>query len=91
MEENQDKERRVKESEKNSSWFDKLIFKMMDFLGFTSGSGIVGIGGFWFIYSALQYIFTTPENVTQEIIIENYFNQAQLGILIMEIKKMKLE
>jgi hypothetical protein len=49
-------------------------------------------------YSALQYIFTTPENVTQEIIIENYFNQAQLGILIvaigiliMEIKKMKLE
>ena len=49
MEENQDKERRVKESEKSSNWFDKLIFKMMDFLGFTSGSGIVGIGGFWFI------------------------------------------
>lgn len=90
----------IPDSEKKESenWFNKALFKAMDFLGFTSGIGIVGIGGYWFIYSLLQYIFISPENVMQQSITENYFNQAQMGlliaaigILIMEVKKLKLK
>jgi hypothetical protein len=75
--------------------FNKLLLKAMGFLGLTSGVGLVCIGGYWFIYSLLQYLIVTPENVMQQSIHENYFNQAQigvviaaLGVLIMEIKKL---
>jgi hypothetical protein len=97
MEENQSKETKVESKiDKANNWFDKIIFKTMDFLGFTSGIGIVGIGGFWFIYSLLQYVFITPKNIMQQIVVENFFNQAQVGILIvaigvliMEVKKLQ--
>lgn len=76
--------------------FNKLLLKIMGFLGLTSGVGLVCLGGYWFIYSLLQYFFITPENVMQQSIHENYFNQSQigvviaaLGVLIMEIKKLQ--
>ena len=88
----------VPENEKAEAknWFNKILFKAMDVLGLTSGVGLVCIGGYWFIYSLLQYMIISPENVMQQSIHENYFNQAQigvviaaLGILIMEIKKLR--
>jgi len=88
----------VSEKTESENWFNKALYKAMEFLGFTSGIGIVSIGGFWFIYSLLQYIFITPENVMQQSISENYFNQAQMGllisaigVLIMEVKKLRLK
>ncbi|WP_377109384.1 hypothetical protein [Pseudoalteromonas sp. R86517] len=86
------------DSEENfENWINKALFKTMGFLGLTSGIGIVGIGAYWFIYSLLQYIFITPENIMQQSISENYFNQSQLGLLIasvglliMEVKKCRL-
>jgi hypothetical protein len=84
----------VCEKKEADNFFNKYLYKAMQVLGFTSGVGLVGIGGFWFIYSVLQYIFAEPESAMQQIITENYFNQAQtgivivaLGILIMEVKK----
>lgn len=86
-----------REQKDSENWFNKILFKVMGFLGLTSGVGIVGIGGYWFIYCLLQYIFISPENVMQQNIHENYFNQAQmglliaaLGVLIMEVKKLKV-
>ncbi len=86
-----------REKKDSENWFNKALFKVMGFLGLTSGVGIVGIGGYWFIYSLLQYIVTSPQNVMQQSITENYFNQAQMGlliaaigVLIMEIKKLKV-
>ncbi|MCY7294908.1 hypothetical protein [Alteromonas sp. a30] len=88
----------VSEKSEPENGFNKTLHKVMGHLGFTSGIGIVGIGGFWFIYSLLQYIFITPKNVMQQSIVENYFNQAQMGlliaaigVLIMEIKKLRLK
>jgi len=80
------------------NWFNKTLFKAMGVLGLTSGVGLVGIGAFWFIYSLVQYLFISPENVMQQSIVENYFNQGQMGlliasigILIMEVKKLQLK
>jgi len=84
--------------EESKNWFNKALFKTMDVLGLTSGIGIVGVGGFWFIYSLLAYIFIEPENAMQQIVSEAYFSQAQMGlliaaigILIMEVKKLELK
>jgi|LWDU01.1.fsa_nt_gi hypothetical protein len=88
----------MSEEEESKNWFNKALFKTMDVLGLTSGIGIVGIGGFWFIYALLLYIFITPYDATQQIVSEAYFSQAQMGlliaaigILIMEVKKLKLK
>ena len=77
------------------NWFNKLLFKVMGWLGLTSGVGFVGIGSFWFLYSLIQYVLIQPNNVMQQSISENYFNQAQMGlliaavgILIIEVKKL---
>jgi len=78
------------------NWFNKTLFKVMGWLGLTSGVGFVGIGSYWFLYSLIQYVFLSPDNVMQQSIHENYFNQCQMGlliagvgILIMEIKKLQ--
>ena len=93
-----DLENTIHESEKKQAenWFNKTLFKVMSLLGLTSGVGIVGVGAYWFIYSLIQYLLITPRNVMQQSIVENYFNQSQMGllivaigILIMEVKKLQ--
>lgn len=76
----------------------KYLYKAMDWLGLTSGIGLVTWGAWWFIWSMVNYFTSSPLNEIHQIIQENYFNQAQLsailvalGIVIMEIKKLKDE
>lgn len=75
---------------------NKYLYKAMDWLGLTSGIGIIGIGAWWFIWCLFNYIFVSPQNVMQQQIHEYYFIEAQLsailvalGVLVMEIKKSK--
>ncbi len=71
------------------------LYKIMGHLGMTSGIGLVAWGAWWFLWSLGQYIFVSPDNVMQQQVVENYFNQAQLsailaalGVLIMEVKRL---
>ena len=57
----------------------------MEWCGFTSGVGIIAIGAYWFLYSMINYVFVSPENIMQQGIHENYFNQAQMGIVIVAL------
>lgn len=73
---------------------NKYLYKAMDWLGLTSGIGIIGIGAWWFIWCLFSYIFVSPQNVIQQQVHEYYFIEAQLsaivvalGALVMEIKK----
>ena len=68
-------ENKVSDIEKKESenWFNKLMFKIMKFFGFTSGVGLVAIGGYWFLYSIIQYVSITPTNAIQQNITENFF------------------
>ena len=82
--------------EKDINAFDKYMNLAMTKLGFTTGTGLIGIGGFWFIYSIIQYLSFTPQSAIQQIVVENFFNQAQnsllivgLGVLIKVIKEKK--
>ncbi len=86
------------EEQESKNIFNKYLYKAMSFLGLTSGVGLVAIGGYWFIYSLLQYIFIEPESAIQQIVTESYFSQAQmgvvivaLGVLIMAVKKVDLK
>lgn len=93
-----DKNLSDREVEESKNIFNKYLYKAMSFLGLTSGIGLVAIGGYWFIYSLLQYVFTEPESAMQQIVTESYFSQAQmgvvivaLGVLIMAVKKVDLK
>lgn len=84
------------EKKDSENWFNKILFKVMGWLGLTSGVGFVGIGSYWFLYSLIQYVLISPDNLMQQSITENFFNQCQMGlliagvgILIMEIKKLQ--
>ena len=80
-------ENKVSDIEKKDSenWFNKYLFIIMEKLGFTSGVGILAIGAWWFLYSLIQYLFLSPANIMQQNIHENYFNQAQMGIVIVAL------
>ena len=80
-------ENKVSDIEKKDSenWFNKYLFIIMEKLGFTSGIGIIAIGAYWFLYCILNYLFISPTNVMQQGIHENYFNQAQMGIVIVAL------
>lgn len=85
-----------KSEEKEARWLDRYLFKAMDWLGLTSGIGIVSWGAWWFIWSLFNYIFTSPKDAIQQVVVENYFNQAQLsailialGVVIIELRKQR--
>ena len=71
--------------EKANNQVVEWLNKAMEWLGFTSGVGIIAVGGAWFIYSMINYVFVTPANVMQQMISENYFNQAQMGVVIVAL------
>ena len=60
----------------------RFMVKIMKIFGFTSGNGFIAVGGLWTIISLLSYVVAEPQNVYQQIVIENRFNQAQIGLLI---------
>ncbi len=75
---------------------NKVLYRIMSWLGFTSGVGLIAWGTWWFLWSVGQFILVQPENAIQQQVTENYFNQAQLsailaalGVLIMEVKKIQ--
>ena len=80
-------ENKVSDIEKKDSenWFNKYLFIIMEKLEFTSGIGIIAIGAYWFLFSIIQYLFLSPANVMQQNIQEMYFNQAQMGIVIVAL------
>ena len=53
---------------------DKFLNKIMDWLGLTSGIGILAWGAWLFIWSLIDYFTTSPESAFQQIVHENYFN-----------------
>ena len=65
--------------------FDKYMNLAMDKLGFTTGVGLIGVGGFWFLYGLFQFVTTTPNSAPQQAIVENFFNQAQNGVIIVAL------
>jgi len=78
----------------NASWFDRMIYKVLTWLKLTSGTGIIGLGGFWLLWGLLHYIIVKPTSAFQEQVAETYFLQAEvglvivgIGIIIMEIRK----
>lgn len=57
----------------------------MNKLGFTNGDGFIIMGCCWFLYCFLTYLLTSPENQFQQIVHENLFNQALMGVIIVGI------
>lgn len=89
-------EEKVRSTSEEGKWFDKLIIKILGFLKLTSGTGLIGLGGFWFLYGILQYLFVSAESAFQQQVQETFFLQAEMGILIVgigilirEVKKMQ--
>ena len=78
----EEKNQSVVEEEKG---FDKIIIKMLSFLKLTSGTGLIGLGGFWFLYGILQYVMVSVESVVQQQVQETFFLQAEIGLLIVGI------
>ena len=72
---------------------ERVMNTVMDKLGITSGTGFIVLGVYWFCYRFITYLTTSPENQFQQIVHENVFNQALLGVIIIGIgavlKKMK--
>ena len=70
-----------------------VLNKVTNKLGITNGDGFIILGVIWFLYRFLTYLFTSPENQFQQIVHENLFNQALMGVIIVGIgailKKMK--
>lgn len=70
-----------------------VLNKVTNKLGFTNGDGFIIMGVCWFLYCFLTYLFTSSENQFQQIVHENLFNQALMGLIIVGIgvilKKMK--
>ena len=80
----------------NASWFDRTIYKILTWLKLTSGIGIVGLGGFWFLYGIMQFMTVSASSALQQQVQETFFLQAEMGllivavgILIMETKRQK--
>lgn len=84
-----------KSEAREAKGLNRFLYKAMDWCGLTSGIGLVAWGGWWFLWSLGNYLFSTPQDAMQQIVSENLFNQAQLsailvalGVLIMEIKNL---
>jgi len=89
-------EKQVQSAGEEEKGFDKFIIKILGFLKLTSGTGLIGLGGFWFLYGILQYLFVSPESAFQQQVQETFFLQAEIGLLIVgigilirEVKKSK--
>ncbi|ABW68526.1 hypothetical protein [Desulfosudis oleivorans] len=89
-------EKQVHTADEEEKGFDKFIIKVLGFLKLTSGTGLIGLGGFWFLYGILQFLFVGAENVMQQQVQETFFLQAEMGLLIVgvgilirEIKQLK--
>lgn len=81
-----------------SKGFNRWFYKLMGWLGLTSGIGVIVSGGWWLIWCLGAYLIVQPSNVVQQSIHENYFNQAELGailvalgVIIMELKRLQGE
>ncbi len=84
----------IKETKGPTKW----LYKLMGWVGLTSGIGVVAVGGWWFIGCLGSYLFVQPSNAIQQSVHENYFNQAELGailvalgVIIMELKRLEGE
>ena len=79
--------KREQREEEKGYWFDKWIIKILDFLKLTSGHGLMGLGGFWFLYGILQYLLVSGEveSAFQQQVQETFFLQAEIGLLIVGI------
>jgi hypothetical protein len=80
------------------NWFGRFIMKSLNFFGLTSGVGLMVLGGFYFLYGVINYIWMSAfvSNATNEITHELYFVQALLGlvcvgiaIMIRELKNLR--
>ena len=87
-----------KSEQEENTGLTKLLYWIVDKAGFSSGIGIVTWGAVWLIWSFIQYFTFEPENIYQQMVHENFFNQAQLsailiaiGVLIMATKMQKNE
>ena len=69
-------------SEEAENVFEKFILKVLGFLGLTSGLGLMVAGGFWLLYGLFQYLMVSPESIYQQQVMEMYFTQAELGLII---------
>ena len=72
-------------SDELENGFDKIIIKILKVLNLTSGTGLIGLGGFWFIYGVFQYMAVSADNIMQQEVQETFFLQAELGIVIVGI------
>ena len=77
---------------------NKLLYWIVDKAGLSSGMGIIAWGAWWCIWSLIQYFTFEPENIYQQMVHENIFNQVQLsailiamGVLIMATKMQRDE
>ena len=86
------------ESTSELNWFGRTIIKFLGFFGLTSGVGLMVLGGFYFLYGVINYIWMSAfvSNATNEITHELYFVQALLGlvcvgiaIMIRELKNLR--
>jgi hypothetical protein len=72
-----------------------FIYKIMRFLGFTSGMGLVWVGGVCFIFAFVgHFLSASPESAIQQVVkgqnVQNAYYTIiiiALGIIIMTLKK----
>ncbi len=82
----------IPESEKHEGFaLDRIITKVLGWLGLTSGIGIVGLGAWWFVYCLISYYLKKAEYGIEasygihSIYIEQLFIESELGIIIMAL------
>lgn len=78
-------EKGIQHSDEEEKGFDKFIIKILNFLKLTSGTGLIGLGGFFFLYGLFQCIIVSPASAIQQQVQETFFLQAEIGLLIVGI------
>jgi hypothetical protein len=67
---------------KESAPIDRGLYRVMGWFGFTSGIGLIGIGGWWFIFCLINYLSMKPDSAIQQVYVEQHFMEAQLGVVL---------
>ena len=78
-------EKVVQSTDEKEKGFDKFIIKVLGFLKLTSGTGLIGLGGFWFLYGIIEYMTVKVQSAIQQQVQETFFLQAEVGLLIVGI------
>jgi len=62
--------------------FDQIVYKVLTFLQLTSGMGLIGMGGFIFIYNLISGMMLNVTRIEHQQFQELLFIESTLGLVI---------